>query len=518
MTPEKMRSIDEAAIAAGTPGLVLMERAGQGAARAILDRPEWLWGCTLILCGKGNNAGDGLVVARLLHGEGHDVRALLIAPSSDLSPDARTNLRRAREQGVEIEFLDEDPAVALHRIHRENPGRLLVDALLGTGFAPPLREPLAELCKKVSELSRRVVALDAPTGLDGATGQIDASAVVADMTLCLGFPKWGHVLPPGRAHCGRLERVDLEFSSELVQSQVRGSEDVALYVDRLLAAAWWRERPIDAHKYSAGAVLCVGGSAGMSGAVALACNGAHRAGSGLVEAVVPGSVRNGVDAHCVETLVHGVAETASGGLSPSALGGILKRLERKAALLLGPGGGSDLETADLFLALVAAASCPLVVDADALNAFARLQRPPRFTGATVITPHSGELSRLLGVSSEEIAANRVEIVCEAAARWNCVLLHKGAPSFVAAADGSLAVVGSGGPGLATAGSGDVLAGCVAALLAGGYDPFKAACIAAYLHGRAGDRLERRAGVASLMARDLLDELPAVILEIENWRR
>jgi NAD(P)H-hydrate epimerase len=518
MTPEKMRSIDEAAIAAGTPGLVLMERAGQGATRILLEQEDWLWGCTLILCGKGNNGGDGLVVARLLHGEGYQVRALLSSPSSELGADARTNLRRAREIGVVVDVLEEDQTAALDRIHRESPGRLLIDALLGTGFHPPLRPPLKELCAKAAELSRRIVALDGPTGLDGTTGAIDEDTPVADLTVCLGFPKWGHVLRPGRGHCGRLSRVDLELPQELVEREVRGSEDVALYVDRLLAAAWWQERPIQAHKYSAGSVLCVGASAGMSGAMALACNGAHRAGAGLVEAVVPGSVRNAVDVHCVETLVHGAAETASGCLSPSSHAEVEQRLDGKGALLVGPGGGSDLETAEFFIALASAGNCPTVVDADALNAFARLQRKPSFEAATVLTPHSGELSRLLGLSAEEIEADRVSVLCEAAARWNCVLLHKGAPTFVAAPDGSLAVVGSGGPGLATAGSGDILAGCIAALLSAGQDPFKAACLSAYMHGRAGDRLERTRGVASVMARDLLEELSSVVFEIESWRR
>jgi NAD(P)H-hydrate epimerase len=312
--------------------------------------------------------------------------------------------------------------------------------------------------------------------------------------------------------------VDLDLPRELVEERVGEGSGAGLYVDRLLAAAWWKERPIDAHKYSVGTVLCVGGSAGMSGAIALAANASHRAGAGLVEAIVPGGIRNSVDAHCLETLVHGVPETAAGGLAPTALEKIRLRLEGKGSLILGPGGGNDLESAELFLALVGEATCPVVVDADGLNAFVRLQRRPEFVSPAVLTPHSGELARLLGVDSEEIDADRVATLCEASARWNCVLLHKGAPSMVAGPDGSVAVIGSGGAGLATAGSGDVLSGVIGGLLATGYEPFEAAALGAYLHGRAGDRLERRSGVASLMARDLLEELGPTIFEIESWRR
>jgi len=518
LSPELMRRIDAAAIEAGTPSLVLMERAGLGATRSILERADWLWGTTLVVCGKGNNGGDGFVVARLLQGEGHPVRVLCLAPASELSSDARTNLDRAQARGVRVEIVAEEPVAALWRAHRELPGRLIIDAVLGTGFTPPLRKPLDALCGAIGELGRRVVALDGPTGLDGSTGHADENSPFADLTLCLGFPKWGNVLAPGRALCGRLERIDLELSRELVEAEIRGAEGVALYVDRVLASGWWRPRAIDAHKYDAGAVLAVGASDGMSGAIALACNAAYRTGAGLVEAVVPGSSQRTVDTLCVESLVHAGPETETGGLGPGALDLIVERLQRKRALLLGPGGGADLATAQLFVAAMERIETPMVVDADALNALHRLQARIDFRQRAVLTPHSGELKRLLAVDAAELASDRRGVLLKAARDWRAVFVHKGAPTFVAAPDGSLAVIGSGGPGLATAGSGDVLSGCIAALLAQGHAPFEAACLGAYLHGRAGDLLEKRRGVAGILARELCDEIAAAAAEVERDHR
>jgi NAD(P)H-hydrate epimerase len=307
----------------------------------------------------------------------------------------------------------------------------------------------------------------------------------------------------------------LEFPWDVVRDVVADASNIALYVERTLAAGWWRPRAIDAHKYNAGSVLVVGASAAMSGAVALACNAAYRAGAGLVEAIVPRAQAAAVDTLCVESLVHPVAEMASGGLSDAALAVFEARARPADAMLLGPGGGEDLESARVFLDLIDAAAMPLVVDADALRAFVRLEVEPSFTQPAVLTPHDGELVSLLGITRDELSAQRRELILGCARRWNAIILHKGAPTMVAAPDGSLAVIGAGGPGLATAGSGDVLAGAVAALLAAGMPPLEAACLAAYLHGRAGDRLEEERGVAGLMARDLVDELARVVAEVEG---
>jgi NAD(P)H-hydrate epimerase len=256
----------------------------------------------------------------------------------------------------------------------------------------------------------------------------------------------------------------------------------------------------------------------MSGAVALACLGALRAGAGLVEAAVPGKQRLAVDLTCTEVLVHGLPETEAGGLSPTALPRLLELAQRRDAVLVGPGAGADPATAGLLVELLSRLDRPAVVDADALNAFGRLQRDPRFPRVCVVTPHSGELARLLGVESAQLQVRRVELVREAAQRFGVVVLHKGAPTMVADPEGSLGVVGAGGPNLASPGTGDVLAGIVTALLAGGHPAFEAACLGAWLHGRAGDLLEPRVGIAGLIARDLLPHVASAAREAEEASR
>lgn len=502
-----VRALDAATIGSGVPGSELMERAGAGAAEALRARLRPADGTVVVVCGKGNNGGDGLVVARRLHLAGVPVVAALVDP--ELQGDALAQLHLARRTGVELVELGEDPGPALRALLERRSGRWLIDGVLGTGFRPPLLEPLGTICSVMAEAGRAILALDCPSGLDGNSGEIDPRCPRAQLTVTFGLPKWGLVVPPGRSRCGRIEVIDLGFDSAAIEAAVDGRSDHALWIDEAWCAARWPRRPIDAHKYRVGSLLVVGGSAGMSGAVVLACNAALRAGAGLVEAVVPQGQVQVVDVQCVETLVHAGPQTDRGGLAPAAREGILQRAARRDAVVVGPGAGDDPDTAELLLELMAALERPMVVDADALNAAGRAGRRHRFGCTAVLTPHTGELARLLGRSAVEIETHRRWLVPEAAARLQGVLVHKGAPTFVAAPDGRLAVIGAGGPGLATAGSGDVLSGVVAALLAAGLDAFEAACLGAWVHGRAGDLVAERLGTAGVCARDL----PLAVAEV-----
>ena len=348
-----------------------------------------------------------------------------------------------------------------------------------------------------------------------STGAVDDACPHAAVTVSFGLPKWGMVLAPGRAHCGRLHTVDLGFDSALIEREAAGSDDRAVYVDAAHCVARWPRRAVDAHKYRAGSVFVVGGSAGMSGAIALVCNAAHRAGAGYVEASVPRSVAAVIDQQCVESLVHGVAETDRGGLAESVLPGLIERAGRHGALVVGPGAGDDPETATLLLDLVAELDHAMVVDADGLNASQRARRAHEFGPRTVVTPHSGELARLIDVDAKTIESDRRHWVREAARRLRAVVLHKGAPTFVATPGGDLAVLASGGPELAAAGTGDVLSGAVAALLAAGLDPFDAACLGAFAHGDAGARAARTLGVGPVMARDVAEHLAFAVRDLER---
>ena len=515
-----VRDLDEATIEAGTAGLELMERAGAGATDLLLRRPDAPGtgpdrsDGVVVVCGKGNNGGDGLVVARRLHLAGVDVVVALLDPG--LEGDAGTNLERARERGVDLVELGDDPAARLRGLLAERPGGWIVDALLGTGLQPPLRAPVDALCRVMNASGRRILALDCPSGLDGDSGAVDDDTPEATLTVTFGLPKWGLFLRPGRGRCGRVEVVDIGFAPERVRAR-RDPDATALYVDREWAAAHWPRRSVDAHKYRVGSAVVVGGSTGMSGAVTLVCHGLLRAGAGLVEAVVPRGQHAAVDTCCVETLVHPAVQTDAGGLASSAREGILARLEKRDAVVLGPGAGADRETAELLLYLAETISLPMVIDADGLNAAERAGRPHRFGGPAVLTPHSGELARLIDHTAGEIESDRRRIVPEAARQLGAVLVHKGAPTFVAAPDGRLAVIGAGGPALATAGSGDVLSGVIAALLAAGLEPFEAACLGAWVHARAGDLAGEELGDAGVLAGDLPLRVARVGRELEGAR-
>lgn len=511
-----MRTMDERAIESGVESLELMERAGRGAAQALLARPDWLEGCTLVVCGNGNNGGDGFVVARHLHEAGYEVRVLRRA--GDLSDDARTNLERATRAGVAVHELSDPPAEDLRSQSGHHPGRLVVDAVLGTGLRPPIREPWDAVCRQMGRLGRDVVALDCPSGLDGDSGECDPNTPEARLTVTFGAPKWGMVLPQGRNRCGRWEVVDLDFPATVVEPVLEEAEETALWIDAAQAWRWLVPPAMDRHKYDAGAVMVVGASRGMSGAVTLACHGALRGGAGLVEAVVPEAQHDVVDAQCVETLVHAAPETSAGTLASRAREVLEERLDRHRAVILGPGAGRDDSTAAWMTAWIAENELPLVVDADALNALAEADPRPPLREQTILTPHSGELGRLLGLSTDEIRADRRAVVRDAARELGAVLLHKGAPTFVAAPDGRLAVISSGGPGLATAGSGDVLAGLCGAFLAASHEAFVAACLAAFVHGAAGDRVEAMRGIRGTVASELPAAVALVLRDLESLPR
>lgn len=509
--PDTVRRIDAATIAGGIPGTTLMDRAGRGAARIVRDDVAVRRGTTVVVCGKGNNGGDGLVVARELHLAFDDVVAAVL--TDELSGEAAWALEDARRHGVRIQPLGDDPAAALQKLLDDLPGTYLIDAVFGTGMRLPLRAPYDALVRTIATSGRRIVGLDGPSGLDGATGDVDPTCPIADLSIAFGLAKWGMVLAPGRGHCGRLHVVDLAFDADLVTREATG--DRADWIDASYVAARWPRRPVDTHKYRTGSVFAVGGARGMSGAIALACNAAHRAGAGYVEATVPVSVAPVVDPLCIETLVHGMAETDRGGLAESLRPGLVERAARHAAVLIGPGAGDDPETASLLLDLVAELDSPMVVDADGLNASARVGRAHTFTSGSVVTPHTGELSRLIDVDGATIESDRRHHVRDAARRLGTVVLHKGAPTFVAAPDGRLAVIGAGGPELAAAGTGDVLAGAIAALLANGVDAFEAACLGAWVHGDAGRRAAEHLGVAPVMARDVLEHLAFAVRDAER---
>jgi NAD(P)H-hydrate epimerase len=474
---QAVRDADAAAIAAGLPGAGLMERAGRGLADVVArELPE---GLIAIACGKGNNGGDGYIAARVLREAGREVRVIAAAPTAELEGDARS----AAEA-----LIGEAPVLL-------EPGALdgasgVVDCLLGTGTSGAPRGWAADAIRLVRGARLPVIACDVPSGVDASTGAVaDAEIVVrAQATATFAAAKPGLWVHPGKGCAGTVHVVDIGL-----QARWSGAS-ISLAGPGVLDAL--PTRGTDATKFTAGHVLVVGGSRGLTGAVCLAARAAARAGAGYVTALVPASLEAIFEVKLTEVMTRGLAD-ADGALAVEAAQEALAEAARHpGALVLGGGLGRAEATRDMTIELAEECPLALVLDADGLNAFsgqARWLRPR--AAATIVTPHAGELGRLLGVGSEEVERDRLRHARAAAVQADAVVVLKGDDTLVAAPDGRVVVSPGGAPGLATAGTGDVLAGVCGALLAAQLDPFTAAVAAVHLHLRAGQLAARAAGSA-----------------------
>lgn len=511
LTAAQMRECDRQAIEEiGLPGPLLMENAGR-AACAVLQRSfgELFPGPVLVLAGKGNNGGDGYVVARTLLAAGWQVRTLVLGRADHLVGDAALHLQLLRRCGGELEFVASDSELDL-QLDRRPDARLLVDALLGTGLTSELQGLYARAIDWLNHHQAPVMALDIPSGVDASSGRILGRAVQARVTVSFANAKLGQLLYPGAACCGQLEVVEIG----LPPAAPLPADERHTLVDGQVAAALLPQRPVTGHKGTFGHLLAVGGCRGKSGALALCAAGGLRSGAGLVTAAGPASLQPVLAQQLLEVMTEPLAEV-DGHLSLQALPALQSLWQDKAALALGPGLGQSEEAWALTRRLVLDCPLPLVLDADGLNALGPepgllLERSGR---ATVLTPHPGEMSRLCGRTIAEIEADRVAIARGFALRFQVVLVLKGARSLIATPQGEIFVNGSGNPGLASGGTGDVLTGLIAGLLAQGLAAAEAAVLGVYLHGLAAERLSRRQGVAGLAASDLARELPAARHEL-----
>jgi NAD(P)H-hydrate epimerase len=489
----------------GIPALLLMEHAGLQAALALEARyPRREAPRVLVLAGKGNNGGDGFVVARHLLTRGRAVRVLLAAAREEVQGEARLNLGILERMAGPVPEL-RVPA-ELDRAGADLAwSDVVVDALLGTGLSGAARGMVGELIARVNAAGRPVVAVDVPSGLGadgvGPVGQ----AVRATLTVALGLPKRSLILYPHAEWAGQVLTVDIGLPRSL-------SEDPSLPVDLPEARDVGRllpRRAPDAHKGSAGHALVVAGSAGLTGAAALCGEAALRIGAGLVSVAAPASLNDVLEVKLTEVMTAGLPETAERSLALAALTPLLALLEEKRVLALGPGLSTHPETVKLVRELVARCPVPLVLDADGLNAFAgALALLERAGAPLVLTPHPGELARLLGVPIATVQADRIGVARETARRLGATVLLKGARSVVAEPSGAAHITGTGNPGMATAGCGDVLTGVVAGLISQGLAPPAAAMAGAYLHGAAGDLAAERRGAPGMVAGDVLAELAA----------
>jgi NAD(P)H-hydrate epimerase len=475
------------------PSLELMERAGAAVAEAA--RSVARGGPVRVVCGKGNNGGDGLVCARELAETGYEVEALLLWPADQLSADAAANLKRF--EGTILQAGPEEMAPAL-----EGAG-LIVDAIFGTGFSGAPRAPAAAAIEAINGCGAPVVAADIPSGVDASTGEVEGSAVKADLTVTFHRAKLGHWIAPGKGHTGELRVAEIG-----IPAGAPGEPEAGVITDRVLDLS--PRRLPNSTKFDSGQVLVVGGSRGLTGAVCLAAEAAIRAGAGYATVAVPADLEAIFEIKLTEVMSRGFGG-AEGRLAASSAEGILQAAEPAAAVILGPGLGRHEDSLELARTVARRINAPLLIDADGLNAHAEgVGALAERAAPTVLTPHAGELGRLLGRESREVARKRLALAREAAEQSEAIVLLKGDDSLVL--DGArLAISAGGSPGLATAGTGDVLSGVIGALLARGMEPFGAACAGVHAHQLAGKIAAQRLGAAeSVVATDVIAALPAAL--------
>ncbi|HEY7831888.1 MAG TPA: NAD(P)H-hydrate dehydratase [Solirubrobacteraceae bacterium] len=488
---EQMRAIDRWAIERqGVPSLELMERAGEGVARVVEEvAPD---GPVSVVCGKGNNGGDGLVVARLLRDAGRVVTVLSTTPS-ELSADAAANL--ARLPGAPPRMLAESMGVLAE-------SAVIVDALLGTGFEGEPRGTTAEAIKAIGlATAAAVVSVDVPSGVDASTGAVAGAAVRASVTVTFHAAKPGLWIHPGKAFAGEVRTIDIGIP--------RGAPAAAMIglIEPTVAGELPR-RDAASTKFSSGHVVVAGGSADLSGAPRMTALASARAGAGYVTACLPGSLRPALAGSLLEVMTRPLPDT-DGDLEVEGVPVVLQALDRGGSLALGPGLGRTPGAVAFARELARQAPVAMVLDADGLGAHSgRLRELAAREAPTVLTPHAGELGRLLERKSDEIERERLASVRTAAERSQAVVVLKGDDTLVAEHSGRVAVSQGRSPALATAGSGDVLTGVIAALLAQGLDAFKAACAGVWLHAQAGRVAAHRQGsVEGVMATDVIAALP-----------
>lgn len=494
--PAESAALDRASRERGVPVEALMENAGRAVARAAARVAGGRYGRrAVVVCGKGNNGGDGLVAARHLSRWGMGVSVVLAADSAEFRGPAATNLERLGETLARVE------PFSRARLSRElDRAHVAIDSIFGTGFRGRPEGSFAQAIELINAASPPVVAVDVPSGVSGETGTVEGIAVSAHVTVTFGGLKPGLLLHPGAGLAGRVLVADIGFPPGLVRGDLWAVEEADV-------RAMLPSRPADAHKRSSGVVLVIGGSRGMPGAAILMARAAYRAGAGLVTVAVPEGILPVVQSAAVEATALPLPQTGEGTVARAALDLVAERLESFDAVALGPGLSTQDETAGFGRGLVRASPVPLVVDADALNAFAgRAGELADRRAEAVLTPHAGELARLAGVSSPEAAADRIGHARKLAAETGAVVLAKGNPTVVAAPGGEARLNPTGGPALATGGTGDVLTGAIAALLARGLPGLDAATAAAYVHGLAGDMAGQDLG-AGTTASDVLARLP-----------
>ncbi|MEC4890566.1 MAG: NAD(P)H-hydrate dehydratase [Nitrospira sp.] len=505
VTAAQMQSLDRRTIEeAGVPGTTLMERAGAGVVTCLEQHLGPLRGKTVtVLCGKGNNGGDGFVVARLLHKQRANVRTLALAPLADLSRDAATMYRQLVRAAGKTAIKPFASTSQIQAILRDSD--VIVDALLGTGLASDVTGRYGHAIDSINQARRLTVAVDLPSGIHADTGAVLGRAVMADLTVTFGLPKLGLFHNQGIDHAGHVETVDIGIPPAYVDAmESRINLITAPFVRSVLPT-----RRLSSHKGTFGHAGIIAGSVGKTGAAAMAANAALRAGAGLVTVAIPASVNDVLEAKLLEAMTLPMPDTKARTFARTAVDRLKAFVTARTAVAIGPGLSTHPETVELIQALIKQLDRPAVLDADALNALAgRASLLTECTIPPILTPHPGEMARLeTDATVQSVNADRIGTATRFARERGVYLVLKGARTIIARPDGLVAICPTGNPGMATAGTGDVLTGIMVGLLAQGLASWDAACAATYLHGLAGDLAAEVNGQAGMIAGDVIEQIP-----------
>ncbi|MCX7841742.1 MAG: NAD(P)H-hydrate dehydratase [Clostridia bacterium] len=511
VTPEQMKEIDRRAIEdIGIPGVILMENAALWVVEEINKMLGGLKGKRiLIAAGKGNNGGDGFAAARHLHNSGADVKVFLLAEKQTIKGDAAINLAVLFNMGIEVIEVLAD--AQLRQLKKQCiSADLIVDTIFGTGFKGEVKGTIKKAIEIINASGKAVLSVDMPSGADGYNGKVCGSCIKADMTVSFVLPKLGQVVHPACEYAGKLKVADIGIPKKVLE----GMNIKNTLIDREQVSRLMPSRFSESNKGDYGKILIISGSTGMTGAGCLAASAALRTGAGLVYLGVPSKLSSIYDAALLESVTVPLEDEGKGCLSKDSIRKILDMLGRVNVAALGPGLSVSDDIEGIVAAVIENSEIPLILDADALNAVSRdISMLGRLKSEAVITPHPGEMSRLMGISTQEVQNNRIDAALEFAMKWNVNVVLKGSRTVVALPDGSFHINPTGNPGMATAGTGDVLAGIISSLAGQGLKPSDAAIAGVYIHGMAGDVAAAKKGEHGMIASDVVNEIPAIVKKL-----
>ena len=511
VTADEMKEMDRRTIESfGLPGRILMENAGLGATQFFMERFKDISNKRIgVIAGRGNNGGDGFVMARYLAQKGMRVTVYLLSEKQNVQGDAAANLSLLLPLKVPVIEMPNAKAFAAHNTEMRHEA-IWIDAIFGTGLRSDVKGFFREVIDFLNQLNRPVFAVDIPSGLNSDTGRPCGTCIRADATATFAFAKMGHFLLPGAEYTGNLKIIDIGIPPFIAD----GVKPLQFLLTPGLIRPVFQPRPPDFHKGDTGHILVIAGSPGKTGAAAMTAMSAMRAGAGLVTLGIPASLNPILETQVTETMTEPLPETKESVLGEASFNRIMALLSDKRCLAIGPGIGINPETKTLVRRLLQENKKPMVIDADGLNCLIGCTEMLRdFESPIILTPHPGEMARLIGTTAADVQRDRIHCARDFAQKFNVHVVLKGARTVIAHPDGSVFINPTGNPGMASGGMGDVLTGIIAGFIAQNHSPELATHAGVYLHGATADALSKNKGPFGYLATDVMNALPETIKTI-----